>query len=87
MSDVRKLPVQGTTSRPAPKRIMRPCEYGLIGTVHDLETQLGSVEAYNRLCDAAARLKAKIDAGEAVQQHAMWATDPKFIYPAGGIQP
>lgn len=84
MSDVRQLPVQQATDRPAPKRIVRPCEYGLASAVLALETQLGTVEAYNRLCDAAQQLKAKIDAGEAHQQHPMWATDPEFIYPAGG---
>ncbi|AJG18801.1 hypothetical protein RR42_m1399 [Cupriavidus basilensis] len=45
---------------------------------------MGSVEAYNRLCDAARNLKQKIDAGQGHAQHAMWATDPKWIYPAGG---
>ncbi len=84
MSDIRQLPVQATSNRPAPKRIVRPCEWQLVSAVHALETQLGSVEAYNRLCDSAQLLKAKIDAGDAVQQHAMWATDPKMIYPAGG---
>jgi len=83
MSNVEQLPVKGASERPAPRRIMRPCEYGLLGTVRDLETQMGTVEAYNRLCDAAQRLKAKIDAGDAEQQHKMWATDPNFIYPAG----
>ena len=82
MSNVEQLPVKGASERPAPRRIMRPCEYGLLGTVRDLETQMGTVEAYNRLCDAAQRLKAKIDAGDAEQQHKMWATDPNFIYPA-----
>jgi len=83
MSNVEQLPVKATADRPAPKRIMRPCEWGLLGTVRDLETQMGTVEAYNRLCDAAQQLKAKIDAGNAEQQHKMWAIDPKFIYPAG----
>lgn len=83
MSDIRKLPVQATTSRPAPKRIVRPCEWGLLGSVRDLETQLGTVEAYNRLCDAAEQLKAKIDRGDAQAQHKMFATDPEWIYPAG----
>jgi hypothetical protein len=49
-----------------------------------METQMGTVEAYNRLCDWAQSLKAKIDQGDAKAQHAMWATDPKYIYPAGG---
>ena len=52
--------------------------------MRDLETQMGTVEAYNRLCDAAEKLKAKIDAGKAEAQGHLWATDPKWIYPAGG---
>ncbi|WP_180541404.1 hypothetical protein [Nevskia soli] len=83
MDNVQQLPVQATTSRPAPKRIVRPCEWGLRGSVRDLETQLGTVEAYNRLCDAAAVLKAKIDAGNAEAQNRLFATDPNWIYPVG----
>jgi hypothetical protein len=83
MSNVEQLPVKLTSERPAPKRIVRPCEYGLWGSVRDLETQLGTVEAYNRLCNAAQQLKEKIDRGDAQAQHKMFATDPKFIYPAG----
>lgn len=84
MSNVEQLPVKATSDRPAPKRIMRPCEWGLLATVRDLETQMGTVEAYNRLCDAAQKLKAKIDAGHAEQQNRLFATDPDWIYPAGG---
>ncbi|MBH9645088.1 hypothetical protein [Burkholderia vietnamiensis] len=84
MSDIRQLPVTQETSRLAPKRIVRPCEWELFNAVRSLETQMGSVEAYNRLCMAAEQLKAKIDRGEGKAQHPMWATDPKMIYPAGG---
>ena len=84
MSEIRQLPTAKETNRPAPKRIVRPCEYGLWSAVNDVETQMGTVEAYNRLCDWAQSLKAKIDRGEAKAQHPMWATDPKLIYPAGG---
>lgn len=83
MSNVEQLPVKCTSDRPAPKRIIRPCEWGLRASVTDLETQLGTVEAYNRLCDAAAALKAKIDRGDAQAQHRLFATDPKWIYPVG----
>lgn len=83
MSKVEQLPVIGTSDCPAPRRIVRPCEWGLLGAVRDMETQMGTVEAYNRLCDAAQRLKAKIDAGEAQAQHKLFATDPKWIYPVG----
>lgn len=83
MSNVEQLPVKGTSDRPAPKRIMRPCEYGMWNAVKDMETQMGTVEAYNRLCDWAQALKEKIDAGDAQAQHKMFATDPAWIYPAG----
>lgn len=83
MSDVRQLPVVGKTDRPAPKRIMRPCDYGLINAARALEDQVGTVEAYNRLCDAAQALKVKIDAGKAKPQISFFATDPEFIYPIG----
>lgn len=79
--NITKLPVSGVASRPAPKRIMRPCDYGLMLAVVNLETQAGSVEAYNRLCDAAQAMKAKIDAGNAKAQSPLFATDPAFIYP------
>jgi hypothetical protein len=32
-TNVQQLLVVGTSSRQAPKRIMRPCEYGLLSTV------------------------------------------------------
>jgi hypothetical protein len=81
--EVHQLPVAGTSHREPPKRIVRPCEYGLMNAVHSMETQMGTVDAYNKLCDAAAHLKAKIDAGDARASHPMWATDPNYIYPLG----
>lgn len=85
MSDVRQLSVKGVASRPAPRRILRPCDYGLKIAVHSLETQVGTVEAYNKLCDAAEALKNKIDSGKAEQQNPIFATDPEFIYPLGHV--
>ena len=83
MSDVRALPVQAQPTAEAPKRIMRPCDWGLINAVTAMETQVGTVEAYNRLCDAATRLKRQIDDGKAKVPHAMWLTNPDYIYPKG----
>lgn len=68
---------QGHADRPLPKRIMRPCDWGLWRAVSELEVQLGSVEAYNRLADAAAALKAKIDAGRAQPQNPVYAVHPR----------
>jgi hypothetical protein len=83
MSNVEQFPAKCTSNRPTPKRIVRPCEFGLIGVVRDMEIQMGTVEAYNKLCDAAHQLKAKIDRGDAQAQNSFYATDPEWIYPAG----
>lgn len=63
----------GRPDQPLPAPIMRPCDWGLIGAIDALETQLGTIEAYNRLAVAAARLKAQIDAGNAKAQNPMYA--------------
>lgn len=85
MAEIHQLKTTETTDRPPPKRIWRPCDYGLMGAVRNMETQVGTVEAYNKLCNAAEALKQKIDAGEGQQALAMFATDPKFIYPMGQV--
>ena len=70
-------------TRSQPKKIFRPCDYGLVIAVNGLETQVGTVEAYNRLCDAALMLKNKIDSGNSEKPHEIWLTDPEWIYPMG----
>lgn len=63
----------GRPDVPMPRPIVRPCDWGLLGAVNNLETQLGTIEAYNRLATAAHALKAKIDAGQALPQNPMFA--------------
>ncbi len=63
----------GRADAPLTKPIIRPCDWGLRLAIDNLETQLGSIEAYNRLATAAAALKAKIDAGGAVAQNSLYA--------------
>ncbi|MCY0914040.1 hypothetical protein [Massilia antarctica] len=60
-SNVRLFPVQLTTDRVPPQHLMRASDYGLLHALFNLEEELGLVEAYNRLCDAAYALKVKID--------------------------
>lgn len=60
-----------------PNEIIRPCDYGLYNAVHSAETQLGTIEAYNRLVRWCANLKAKIDAGEAKPQNPIYAKHPR----------
>lgn len=67
--------VAGRPEAPEPRRLMRPCDWGLLNAIRSLETQLGSIEAYNRLADAAHALKAKIDAGKAEPQNPLYAVD------------
>jgi len=49
----------------APQHIKRPCDYSLDIAVGNLETQLGTIEAYNRIASMARQLRKKIDAGNA----------------------
>ncbi|MRT30775.1 hypothetical protein [Herbaspirillum sp. CAH-3] len=65
--------VAGRMEIEQPKRIMRPCDYGLLGAINSLETQLGTIEAYNRLAEAAQQLRDKIEAGNAKPQNPMFA--------------
>lgn len=71
--------VAGRVEIDPPKRLMRPCDWGLKAAINNLETQLGSIEAYNRLAEAAHALKAKIDAGQAKAQNPMFATSTGAI--------
>lgn len=72
---VKAWPKPTGTPMEAPKRIVRPCDYGLRGAVYSLEQQLGTIEAYNRLVEAAAVLRARIDAGKAEAQNPIFAVD------------
>lgn len=64
----------GRADEPLPQNITRPCDYSLANAVRALETQLGTIEAYNRLARAARFLKSEIDSGHAKAQHPMFAT-------------
>ncbi len=68
-------PPEFAAAVPAP--MLRPCDYGLSLAVVNLETQLGTIESYNRLAAAAKELRAKIDAGKAEPQNPLYATDPQ----------
>ncbi|WP_313114964.1 hypothetical protein [Stenotrophomonas indicatrix] len=76
-SNVKAWPKPTGKPHEAPKRIVRPCDYGLSSAVYSLEQQLGTIEAYNRLVEAAAALRARIDAGEAKAQNSMFAVSVK----------
>lgn len=78
MSDnVKAWPKPAGRPNDIPKRIVRPCDYGLHSAVTALETQLGTIEAYNRLVEAAMAMRAKIDAGKAKPQNPMFAVNIK----------
>jgi hypothetical protein len=57
----------------APRRLVRPCDYGLLLAVQNLETQLGTIEAYNRLVQAANVLRNKVERGDAKAQNPIYA--------------
>lgn len=85
MSNVTPWPhVAGRASEPLPRPIVRPCDYGLMLAVDALETQLGTIEAYNRLAAAAAKLLKDIEAGNAKPQNQIFAVSPRGERPEGG---
>ena len=73
MSEVKAWPLQGPITERLPRPIKRPADYGLEIAIYELEAQLGSVDAYNRLAAAAHALKAKIDAGNGKAQNPIFA--------------
>lgn len=60
-----------------PKPILRPCDHGLYLCGKNLESQLGTIEAYNRLVAKAQELKAKIDAGKSEAPLEMYWNNPR----------
>lgn len=76
-ADVKAWPKATGVPVEPPKPITRPCDYGLWLAVNAAETQLGTIEAYNRLCARAAALKARIDKGDVKAQHPMFAVSVK----------
>jgi hypothetical protein len=76
-SQVIAWPLPAGTPKPLPKRIARPCDWGLVNAMTNLEIQLGTIEAYNRLVWAAEMLKAKIDRGGAQPQNPIFARSIK----------
>lgn len=73
MSNVKAWPKPTGVPKPLPTRIRRPCDAGLALAVTGLETQLGTIEAYNRIVEAAAVLKKRIDLGDAKPQNPLFA--------------
>lgn len=57
----------------APKPIKRPCDYGLEIAVIHLETEVGKIEAYNRMVKAALVLLEKIHANKSEGPNPMYA--------------
>ena len=76
-ADITQWPKSGRAAA-APKKIVRPCDYGLLSSWYALETQLGTIEGYNRLCVFADAIKSKIDNGDVKAQNPLYATSPGF---------
>lgn len=73
--------VAGRAELKPPKPIVRPCDYGLQLAVMNLEAQLGTIEAYNRLARAAYELHRRIEAGQAQPQNPIFAVDVRGASP------
>lgn len=73
MTNVKAWPKPTGVPKRLPSRILRPCDAGLELAVRSLETQLGTIEAYNRLVDAANALRKRIDSGDVKAQNPIFA--------------
>lgn len=73
MGDVKAWPKPTGTPMRLPNRVVRPCDHGLVLAARELETQLGTIEAYNRLVECAQSFKARIDAGDIKPQNPLFA--------------
>jgi hypothetical protein len=62
-----------------PRPIKRPCDWALEAATVALETQVGTIEAYNRIVSAAVRLRARIDAGDVKAQNPLYAVDVRGL--------
>ena len=81
MSNVTAFPAATGRPLPAPKPIVRPCDHGLTLAVQNLETQLGTIEAYNRLVSSANAMMARILAGDVKPQNPIFAVSPSGAPP------
>lgn len=82
MSDVKPWPkAAGRPTEPRPAIISRPCDAGLRLAVINMEAQLGTIEAYNRLARAAQELLAQIEAGNAKPQNPLFAVSIRGAVP------
>ena len=75
MADVKPWPRATGKPMPAPKKLRRPCDYGLMAAVREAEAQLGTIEAYNRLVQHADALRARIERGDIKPQNPLFAVD------------
>lgn len=75
MSEVKAWPLSGPMTKDAPKPIVRPCDYGLELAVTELETQVGTIEAYNRMVDKCRVLREQIARGHVKAQNPLYAVD------------
>lgn len=71
--NVKAWPKVAGTPAVLPDAIFRPCDAGLQLATMNLETELGTIEAYNRLVRMARKLKHQIDRGEAKPQSPLYA--------------
>ncbi len=74
MSEILRMPGEVSTPIEPPPVILRPCDYGLDRAWYGLETQLGTIEGYNRLVAFANHIHAQIEAGKIEPQNPLYST-------------
>lgn len=82
--EVKAWPKPTGVPKPRPGRIRRPCDYGLELAAINCEVQLGTIEAYNRLCEEAEKMAARIKSGDVKAQNPLFAISLKGGKPSNG---
>lgn len=75
MAKLIQLATRGGKVIEPPKELKRPCDYGLESAWIALETQLGTIEGYNRLVRFAERINKRIFDGKAKAQNPLYSID------------
>lgn len=76
-ADIKPWPLSGPMTQQRPMPIVRPCDYGLEIAVMALETQVGTIEAYNRIVDKCRVLREQIERGHIKAQNQLYAKSIK----------
>jgi hypothetical protein len=85
VSELLRMPGEVSTPIDPPSVILRPCDYGLERAWCALETQLGTIEGYNRLAAFANHIHTLIEAGNIKPQNPIFSVSTCALRARKGV--